>query len=229
MKRLFDSLPDWADAHPRRVLAIAVVVGLAITFVLQNRPPPALALERTPVVAGVLDDAGTPRVGPADADVVVVLFTDYRCPICRRTDPALERLVARDPKVRVHYKDWPILGEQSTLAARAALAAERQGKYLAMHRALMADNAPLTPAEIRRIAADAGLDPARLEADLVQYDKEIERQLAAHANQAFGLGLKGTPAYLVGPHLLQGGLDDAALEKAVARARKAGPLKPQPE
>lgn len=229
MKRLFDSLVDWADAHPTQVLAIAVAVGLAITFVLQNRPPPALPLTLTPVIADVLGDPGTPRVGPADADVVVVLYTDYRCPICRRTDPALERLVARDPKVRVHYKDWPILGEQSMLGARAALAAERQGKYLAMHRALMADNAPLNAAEVRRIAAEAGLDPARLEVDLVQYDKEIDRQLAAHASQAFALGLKGTPAYLVGPYLIQGGLDDADLDAAVARARKAGPPKPQPE
>lgn len=229
MKRLLDSLADWADAHPKRVLAIAVVIGLTITFVLQSRPPPALPLARTPVVADVLDDAGTPRVGPADADVVVVLFTDYRCSICRRTDPALARLLARDPKVRVHFKDWPILGEQSTIGARAALVAERQGKYLAMHRALMADNAPLTPAEVRRIATDAGLDLARFEADLARDDKDLDRQLAAHANQAFALGLKGTPAYLVGPYLIQGGLDDAALEQAVARARKAGPPKPQPE
>ena len=85
MKRLFDSLVDWADAHPKRVLAIAVAVGLAITFVLQSRPPPALPLTLTPVVADVLGDPGTPRVGPADADVVVVLYTDYRCPICRDT------------------------------------------------------------------------------------------------------------------------------------------------
>lgn len=230
MMRPFESLAVWAERHPKLILALAVVAGLAVTFVLQNRPPPAQTLGLTPVVAGVLDDRGTPRVGPENAQVAIVLFTDYRCPICRRTDPALERLIAKDPTVRVHFKDWPILGEQSTIAARAALAAERQGKYLAMHSALMANGTPLTPERMREIARRAGLDPARLEADLAMYGEEIDRQLARHANQAFALGLHGTPAYLVGPYLIQGGMDDAALAKAVERARKAGPPKArQPE
>lgn len=226
--RPLESLANWAERHPRLILALAVLVGLIATFILQNRPPPAQTLALTPVVQGVLADRGTPRVGPADAQVVVVLFTDYRCPICRRTDPALERLIAKDPSVRVHFKDWPILGDQSTIGARVALAAGRQGKYLATHRALMANGAPLTPERVRAIAMDAGLDPARLERDLAMHGKEIDQQLARHASQAFALGLRGTPAYLVGPHLIQGGLDDAALAKAVERARKAGPPR-QPE
>lgn len=230
MMRPLESLAVWAERHPKLILALAVLAGLAVTFVLQNRPPPAQTLALTPVVEDVLADRGTPRIGPEDAQVVIVLFTDYRCPICRRTDPALERLVAKDPTVRVHFKDWPILGEQSTIAARAALAAKVQGKYLAMHRALMANGAPLSPERLRAIAAEAGLDPVRLESDLTMHGKEIDQQLARHAGQAFALGLHGTPAYLVGPYLIQGGLDDAALAKAVERARKAGPPKArQPE
>lgn len=230
MMRFVESLANWAERHPKLILALAVVAGLAVTFVLQNRPPPAQTLDLTPVVQNVLDDRGTPRIGPDDAQVTIVLFTDYRCPICRRTDPALERLIAKDPTVQVHFKDWPILGEQSTTGARLALAADRQGKYLAMHRALMANAAPLTEERIGEIAREAGLDPARLEADLAQHGKEIDQQLARHASQAFALGLHGTPAYLVGPHLIQGGLDDAALARAVERARKAGPPRPrQPE
>jgi protein-disulfide isomerase len=230
MMRPLESLAVWAERHPKLILALAVVAGLAVTFVLQNRPPPAQTLGLTPVVEDVLDDRGTPRVGPADAQVVIVLFTDYRCPICRRTDPALERLIAKDPTVRVHFKDWPILGEQSTIGARVALAAEAQGKYLAMHSALMANSAPLTQDRIGEMARDVGLDPARLEADLARSGADIDRQLSRHAGQAFALGLHGTPAYLVGPYLIQGGMDDAALAKAVERARKAGPPKPrQPE
>ena len=75
------------------------------------------------VVAAVLDDPGSPRAGPPGADVTIVVFTDYLCPICKATDPALARLQAADPRVRVVYKDWPIRGPVSELAARTALAA----------------------------------------------------------------------------------------------------------
>jgi len=223
---VLDALAGWAERHQRLVLALAVIIGLGVTLVLRLQGPPPVVVTLTPVVESVLRDAGTPRVGPADADVVVVVYTDYRCPICRRTDGALERLLVADPRVRVHFKDWPILGAASRLGAQAALAAERQGKYLALHRALMDDPAPLTTERLPEVARRAGLDPDRLAQDMAEHARDIDEQLARHAAQAFALGLKGTPAYLVGPHLIQGGLDDRELARAVAKARKAGPPKP---
>lgn len=183
-------------------------------------PKAAQPLTSTPVVTGVLDDRGSPRAGPADADVTVVIFTDYRCGICQATAPALDRLLAKDPGVRVIFKDWPIRGAGSTMAAHAALAADRQGRYRAFHTALMASRGPLDPARIERIASGAGVDVARLRADQIAHAPEIDTQLRRHAFQAFGLGLVGTPAYLVGPYLIQGGLDDGQLATAVRRARR---------
>lgn len=199
-------------------LAAAIAAGIVGSWLLQTLPKPALPLTRTPVVAGVLDDMGSPRAGPANADLTIVIFTDYRCAICQATDPALERLLAKDPTVRVIFKDWPIRGPDSTVAAHAALAADRQGRYRDFHTALMASRGPLDPPRIDRIAADAGLDVVRLRADQMTHAAEIDRQLARHAMQAFGLGLAGTPAYLVGPYLIQGGLDDRQLAAAVRRA-----------
>ena len=215
-----------ADASPRLTLAILLGVGALIAFLLRLQGPAPTVLSLTPVVESVLRDAGTPRAGAADANVVIVVFTDYRCPICRRTDGALERLLDSDPGVRVHFKDWPILGEASRLGARAALAAERQGKYLPMHRALMNDPAPLTVERLSQIARRAGVDADRLTRDMAEHASDIDEQLNRHAAQAFALGLKGTPAYLIGPHLIQGGLDDRSLAREVAKARKAGPPKP---
>ena len=204
----------------RLTLAAVLVVGFAASWLFQNLPEPARPLTLTPVVAGALNDPGSPRVGPETADVTIVIFTDYRCPICQATDPALDRLLAKDPRVRVIFKDWPIRGPGSYAAARAALAAARQGRYRALHTALMASRGPLDAARIDRIAADAGLDVARLRGDLIANAAAIEAQLGRHRLQAFGLGLEGTPAYLVGPYLVQGGLDDRQLAAAVRRARR---------
>lgn len=187
---------------------------------MQNLPKPAQPLTLTPVVAGVLGDPGSPRAGPETADVTIVIFTDYRCPICQATDPALDRLLAKDAGVRVIFKDWPIRGPGSDEAARAALAAGRQGRYRTLHSALMASRGPLDTARIEQIAADAGLDVDRLRADLRANAAAIDSQLDRHRLQAFGLGLEGTPAYLVGPYLVQGGLDDGQLAAAVRRARR---------
>jgi protein-disulfide isomerase len=209
--------------RPILTLAVAVLGGAGLTTLLQSLPPKGQALTLTPVVKNILNDAGSPRIGPEAAEVTVVVFTDYQCPICKRTDGALERSAAADPGLRVIYKDWPILGAASTLAARAALAAARQGQYLALHRGLMANRTKLDAEQIRRIAVEARLDWPRLVADQEIHAAAIETQLGRHAIQALSLGLEGTPGYLVGAQLLKGGLSDRDLARAVAAARKAGP------
>ena len=207
--------------RPRLTLAAAVGLGLLAAALLQRLPPPAQQLQMTPVFRTVLEDPGSPAVGLADADVAVVVFTDYQCAVCKRTDPALRRLLANDPGVRLVFKDWPVFGERSRAAARAALAAERQGRYLELHAALMDVRGPLDAERIRQAALAAGVDWARLQADLAAHGPALDRQLARHQLQAFSLGLAGTPAYLVGPYLMQGGLDDAQLAKAVDRVRRS--------
>ena len=209
----------------RLSLALAIAAGLAAYAWLQWSPPPGRKLELTPAVAAVLEDPGSPAAGAATPDVTVVIFTDYQCAVCKRTDPALSRLLAIDPNVRVVWKDWPIRGPASDLAARTALAAQRQDRYLEVHDALMAARGQLTPPRIADVAREAGADPVRLAADLRTHARAIDAQLGQHRLQAFSLGLQGTPSYLVGPYLIQGGLDDRALAAAVRRARRSGPLK----
>src|SRR5689334_11703735 len=95
-------------ALPRRAwitLAGVVALGAAASTLFQYWPRDEQQLTRTPVVAAVLDDPGSPRADPADAQVTIVVFTDYQCPICKADAPALARLQAADPTVRVIYKD----------------------------------------------------------------------------------------------------------------------------
>lgn len=201
-------------------LGAALVAGGAATWWLQSRPPPARPLTLTPVVRAVLGDRGSPHAGAEAPDVTVVVFTDYQCAICKMTDPALTAVLAQDPKVRVVYKDWPIRGPESQAAARHALAADRQGRYLPFHQALMAASGPLPTDRLDVLAAEAGVDVARLHADLEAHGPAIDAQLKGHAMQAFSLGLAGTPSYLVGLFLIEGGLDEAALVRAIRRARR---------
>lgn len=206
--------------RPYLVLMLALAAGIAVSTLLRWWPQEGRRLELTPVVAGVLNDTGSPAAGATDPQVTVVVFTDYLCAICKATDPALGRLLAADPSVRVVWKDWPIRGPDSEYAARMALAAHRQGRYPQVHAALMSARGRLTPERIAAIAREAGVDPAGAAS------REVDAQLARHAEQAFGLGLQGTPSYLVGPYRLEGGLDDRRLRHAVERARDAGPPRP---
>lgn len=212
------------NLRPGLALALAILMGVATTVILQRLPRTSQTLVRTPVVNAVLTDPGSPRAGAAAPDVTIVVFTDYQCPVCKATDPALQQLIDHDPHVRVIFKDWPIFGAQSKSAARMALAADRQGKYLAVHRALMAARVRLDDDAIRRIGIAAGVDWTRLTDVETSEAAELTRQLDNHARQAWSLGLQGTPAYIVGPYLIEGGLDERHLAQAVKRARKGGPL-----
>jgi protein-disulfide isomerase len=215
-------VPAWrkALAHPAAGLALSVLAGLTASEVVHLRGPPRQRLEATPVVLQVLGDAGSPRLGAADADVTVVVFTDYQCPICRATTPDLERTLDHDRRVRVIYKDWPVFGDGSRLAARTALAAARQGRYAQVHAALMRAPVPLNADRIRTAVVSAGADWSRIEAELEANGEAFDRQLRRQAWQAWSLGLEGTPAYLVGPFLMKGGVKQAALERAIRAARR---------
>jgi protein-disulfide isomerase len=206
--------------HPRMTFAAVAGVGVLVSWILQLSPPPAQRLQSTPVVQAVLTDRGSPAVGPAGADVTIVVFTDYLCAICRGADPALDRVRAADPKLRVVYKDWPLFGERSRFASRVALAAARQGRYLEVHNALMRARGSLDAQAVVAAAVGAGADGSRLEADLQLHRPEIDAQLARHAFQAWSLGLEGTPAYLVGPFLIRGAMTEGPLRRAVSHARR---------
>lgn len=159
----------------------------------------------------------SPVGGNPDGDVTVVEFFDYRCPYCRTVAPTLATVAGEDPKLRVVYKEFPILGPPSVLAARAALASREQGKYLALHRALMAAEGDFTEARLLEIAASVGLDTARLRKDME--DPKIIATIQRNYALARSLGINGTPSFVVGDELVVGELNAAALKLKIARAR----------
>jgi protein-disulfide isomerase len=167
----------------------------------------------------LLHDPSSPVSGNPNGGITLVEFFDYRCGFCKRAAGAVTQLQKEDPGVRVVYKDFPILGEPSEVAAKAALASQSQGKHQAFHEALLASKNEMNKDEVLRIASDIGLDAKRLEADMAnpEWQNVIDRNRAL----AKDLGISGTPGFIVGTELQPGALDLKGLKELVARGRNA--------
>ena len=161
----------------------------------------------------------SPVSGNADGDVTVVEFFDYQCGYCKRALPVMEDLLQTDTNVRVVWKEFPILGPVSVFAARASMAAARQGRYFPFHLALMRE-AKLTEQKVLEIAGRTGLDMKRLGQDM--RDPAIEAYLDETRALARKLGIGGTPAFVVGGTLVPGAIDTARMKELVAGVRAGG-------
>jgi protein-disulfide isomerase len=150
--------------------------------------------------------------GAADADVTVVQFFDYNCGFCRSSMADIDKLIAADKRVRVVYREFPVLGPDSTRAALVSLAAAKAGKYAAFHRAVYAAGQP-EPRAVERIAKGLGIDIA------FAADPAAQAELDANFGLARPLGMSGTPSWVIGDKVLSGAVGYDALKEAVAAAR----------
>lgn len=171
--------------------------------------------------AEIQNDPLAPTIARKGSDVTLVMFSDYQCPFCRKVHPVIEQLLREDPKVKVVYRDWPIFGAASIEAADVAIAAKYQGKHAAFNNALMRTPGEVSSQTIRAAAIKAGVDWARLQADLRAHRNDIDRLIDRNRRYAAMMGLSGTPALLVGPYLIPGAVDLGGLRKAVVLARSA--------
>jgi protein-disulfide isomerase len=144
--------------------------------------------------------------GNPDGDVTVVEFFDYNCGYCRRAMPDVLKLTDTDDKVRVVFKELPIFGGDSEDAAKGALAAKMQGKYLEMHQKLFTEPGKANKEKVLRIANELGLNVPQLEKDMES--EEVAEALAEAYALAQSLGLQGTPLYLIGDRTIPGAPDD---------------------
>jgi protein-disulfide isomerase len=168
-------------------------------------------------LAQLTQDPGSPVAGNPQGKVTVVEFFDYQCGYCKRQEGELKKLLQTDADVRLVYKDLPILGPPSVFAARAALAARKQGKHEALHDALMATNEPLTEAVVLKVATQSGLDIARLEKDMA--DPSVAEALDRNFQLQRALNIDGTPALIVGIEFIPGAASFETLKAMVARVR----------
>lgn len=165
------------------------------------------------------DDPNAPSKGDQAASVVIVEFFDYNCPYCKRAAREVETVLASDSDLRVVYREWPILGEGSVFAARAALAARAQGKYQQMHTALMGLRGRAEEANVLAAARELGLDMDRLRADMTS--EAVSAHIATSQQLAQALGITGTPAFVIGDAVVPGAVSAAQLQDYLSAARAA--------
>ncbi len=162
-------------------------------------------------------DSTKAAAGNPMGDVTIVEFFDYNCGYCHAAASVVKQMISEDSKVRVVYREFPILGPDSLLASKVALAAAQQGKYLAVHNALMSAGERLNEGVIMDIAKKAGLDMPKLQADMES--DAVRDEQRANFELAEKLGLRGTPAFIIGEQLFPGIIDLQQMKKAVAAAR----------
>ena len=155
-------------------------------------------------------DPNSPAVGSPYSKVHVVQFFDYRCPYCKTLTKFLSEMQDR---VRIVYKEWPILGTSSKLAARAALAAAKQDRYLAFHKRLMNSRFIPTTAYIDALAVELGINQVQLLEDMNASD--TYNALQRNAVLASELGFSGTPGLVVGRTIVQGAIRRRQLESLI--------------
>ncbi|WP_296818877.1 thioredoxin domain-containing protein [Brevundimonas sp.] len=187
---------------------LAQIQAAARETIAQNLPQ----LERDP---------RDPVIGPDDAPVTVIQFFDYRCPYCKQIAGPYMELVRANPDIRFVFKEWPILDRDEPLseyAARAALAAEEQGRYAQVHQALMAAET-IDNASVDATLAQAGVDLA--EARTFISAQETGQHLTDVMRLAQMIGASGTPTFIVDGEMIEV-RSPQDLQAAIDRAREGG-------
>jgi protein-disulfide isomerase len=196
--------------------ALIAIVLVGIWLVLKPAPTVSLALISSHSHE-LFRDADSPVGGNPEGNVTLVEFYDYNCPYCRQMSGVIAEAEAADPQLRLVYKEWPVL--HSVFEARAALAAERQGRFVALHRALFKLRGQVDVEKTLATAASLGLDVDRLKSDL--QDPAIFAMIKRNFALASALKIDGTPGFVIGDQILMGPIELGQLQTIVRDTRLA--------
>jgi protein-disulfide isomerase len=165
----------------------------------------------------IFRDKDSPVGGNPNGTVTLVEFFDYNCPYCRQVIPIMQEAEKADPQLRVVYKEFPILGPNSTFSAKAALAVYRQGKYLPFHKELMLERGVADEAKVLKIAAKIGVDVDRMKSDM--NDPAVAAMIERNLAIAQALRINGTPGFVIGSQIVRGAVDLKTLQSLIQQAR----------
>jgi protein-disulfide isomerase len=168
----------------------------------------------------IFKTAADPTIGNPKGDVTVVEFMDYNCGWCKKSMSEVSTLLKADTNLKVVFKEFPIFGEHSEYAARAALAAQNQGKYWELHQALFSQEGQVTTDIVNQLAEGLGLDMTKLKTDIES--PEIGVRIAANMQLGKDLAINGTPAFIIDDKVYGGYLPLDGMNDAVTAVRANG-------
>lgn len=151
--------------------------------------------------------------GNEKGDVVVVEFFDYACGYCRSSVKDVDRLIAEDSKLKIVFREMPILSAESEQAAKASLTAAQQGKFYDFHKAVFAAG-QLSPQSLNQVIDKQGIVPK-------SSDPAINEEIGRNLTAARKLGISGTPTFIIGDRIIAGAVGYETLKQAVAEVRAA--------
>lgn len=217
---------DRSGIPTRRGLLRSFGLGV-VTAGLTHTPTLAETSDEVLTEARVLRDPEIPAAGNVHGDITIVEYLDYNCSYCRKLAPELAQVVRDDGKVRLIFKDWPILGAVSIYASRLALASKYQGQFVVAHEALINTRSRLTEPRVRELLADAKIDVDRALKDMAVNAGAIDSILKRNNDQATAFGFNGTPSFIIGKFRVPGVLTTTQFGQVIADARKAATVKRQ--
>lgn len=188
--------------------------------ILQNRTK-LNVLEQNHV--RLYDDGFSYVGGNINGDITLVEFFDYNCGYCKKALITVEKLIKEDSNLRIIYKEFPILSETSFIAAKAAMASIKQGKYESFHHALLSNSGALTEERIYEIARSVGLDEKQLIQDMIS--PVLERNIQINNSIANALGINGTPGFVIGNEIVPGAIPYEELVRLIKKARRQQAVK----
>ena len=162
------------------------------------------------------NDNNIPNFGDPNAKVIIIEFVDYNCGYCKKSLDAITRLLNSELSLKISFRDYPILSASSKFAAKAALAAKKQGKYFELHSELLNVKGNLSEEKILEIAKNIDIDVAKLKIDME--DPEIAVIIQNNENLAKKLNIRGTPTFIINGKLYAGALEFDKLRALIDKA-----------
>ena len=214
---------DYLVANPEVLVEVSQVLQQKQQKNAQEQAKSAVFDNADALFNGTVTVVGNPK-----GKVTLVEFFDYQCIHCVKMAPTLVELVKKNPDLRVIYKEFPIFGESSITASKAALAAGMQGKYLQMHDALLKIGKHMDDKTVMAKAASVGLNMEQLKKDMAS--KEVAAMLDANRELADKMHLQGTPAFVIAstpdgkfnpksePSFIPGGSSEDVLQGLIKKA-----------
>lgn len=205
----------YIEGHPEILLEAIKSLKVQKTAELQERRRTAMLTRQ----AQLFDDPASPSAGNVSGSIRVVEFFDYKCSYCKAMTRTVNDLALRQGDVKVIYKEFPILGPESLLGAKAALAADRQNSYPRFHSGLMQLNGNVTMEAIEALAGELKLDVQRLKADMES--QELLNVISQNRQLANALGITSTPTFIIETEVVTGLLSPASMDTAIAKVKDA--------